>query len=217
MDFHTHPHPTKSKLPSMMVAVGAHAIMLWIAMQAVQVIHRPERHIIDFANIKEPEPPKLPEPEVKPSLDKPMPQASFFPPPEIIVARHDDTGIKQIIEIAPDNRGFKLTEKTDSGGSSISTPHTPIHVAANVDARACEKPEYPVNSLRTGEEGTVYLAMLIGTDGQVIDSKIEKSSGSRALDRAAVQGLSLCKFKPGTTDGVPEKSWAKLQYVWSIN
>jgi protein TonB len=50
-----------------------------------------------------------------------------------------------------------------------------------------------------------------------LDSKVEKSSGSRALDKAAIQGLSLCKFKPGSLDGVPEKSWAKLQYVWTLN
>jgi protein TonB len=37
------------------------------------------------------------------------------------------------------------------------------------------------------------------------------------LDRAAVAGLSLCKFKPASTDGIAEKAWAKMQYTWSID
>ena len=82
---------------------------------------------------------------------------------------------------------------------------------------ACEKPAYPISSLRLAEEGIVNLAMLIGPDGRVLESRVEKSSGSRALDRAAIEGLSLCKFKPGTVDGIAEKSWAKLQYAWTIN
>ena len=92
----------------------------------------------------------------------------------------------------------------------------PVRVPAVVDTKACEKPEYPSKSLRNEEQGTVMLSFLIGLDGRVVDSKIEKSSGSRDLDRAAIAGLSLCKFKPGTVDGKPEQSWTKMQYVWKL-
>ncbi|UUZ51198.1 energy transducer TonB [Massilia sp. B-10] len=37
--------------------------------------------------------------------------------------------------------------------------------------------------------------MLIGTNGQVTESRIQKSSGFRELDRAAIAALSMCKFK----------------------
>lgn len=216
MDFHTHPHPTKSKLPSLAVAVGAHAIMLWVAMQAVQVINRPEKHIVDVISVDEPEPPKPIEQKIVPKIDKTLPPPVFVPPPEMpVMPTITKDTITTTTNLPPERREFTRNEATEN--PTTVAPHTPIHIAANVDARACEKPEYPVNSLRVGEEGTVHLAMLIGPDGQVIESKIEKTSGSRALDKAAIQGLSLCKFKPGTVDGVPEKSWAKLQYVWSIN
>jgi len=46
---------------------------------------------------------------------------------------------------------------------------------------------------------------------------VEKSSGFRELDRAAQVGLGLCRFKPGTVDGVPQQSWTKMQYVWSLD
>ena len=93
----------------------------------------------------------------------------------------------------------------------------PAVVAAVVDANACAKPDYPKTSLRNGDTGTVQLALLIGADGKVADSRIERSSGFRDLDRAAQAGLSLCKFKPGTVDGVPQQSWTRMQYVWSLN
>jgi protein TonB len=39
----------------------------------------------------------------------------------------------------------------------------------------CDKPEYPSTSKRLEEEGTVGLRFLVGVDGKVIQSEIEKS------------------------------------------
>ncbi|KQV85161.1 hypothetical protein ASD15_08590 [Massilia sp. Root351] len=105
----------------------------------------------------------------------------------------------------------------DSGGDRVVPAKGPVHVAAVVDAANCAKPDYPKNALRNGDAGAVTLALLIGTDGRVADSKIEKSSGFRDLDRAAQVGLGLCRFKPGTIDGVPQQSWTRMQYVWNLD
>ena len=93
----------------------------------------------------------------------------------------------------------------------------PVRTAAVVDAKACAKPDYPKNALRNGDTGVVTLSLLIGTDGRVADSKVEKSSGFRDLDHAAQVGLGLCRFTPGTVDGVPQQSWTRMQYVWSLD
>jgi protein TonB len=50
----------------------------------------------------------------------------------------------------------------------------------------------------------------------VLESKVERSSGSRRLDEAARNGLGLCRFKPATVDGKPERSWARIEYEWKI-
>jgi protein TonB len=105
-----------------------------------------------------------------------------------------------------------------TGGPAVApTPRTPVQVAAVVDASGCTRPDYPKNALRNGDTGTVMLAFLIGTDGRVVESRIEKSSGFRELDRAAQTGLTLCRFQPGTIDGVPQQSWTRMQYVWSLD
>jgi protein TonB len=51
----------------------------------------------------------------------------------------------------------------------------------------------------------------------VADSKLEKSSGFKGLDKAALKGLSACKFKPGTKDGAPAQTWTKVDYAWKLD
>ncbi|MGW8393697.1 TonB family protein [Pseudoduganella sp. HUAS MS19] len=93
----------------------------------------------------------------------------------------------------------------------------PLNVAAVIDAASCAKPAYPAGALRNSDEGTVTLAFLIGKDGRVASAKVERTSGHRDLDRAALQGLSMCAFKPGTIDGVAQESWARMQYAWRLD
>ena len=90
-------------------------------------------------------------------------------------------------------------------------------IAPNISASNCEKPEYPSASKRLTEEGTVQLKFLVGVDGKVIDSAVEKSSGFRRLDEAARQGLSKCTFRPGSKNGIATESWASMKYTWQLN
>ena len=66
------------------------------------------------------------------------------------------------------------------------------------------------------EEGTVTLKFLIGVDGRVLQTDIEKSSGFARLDEASRSALSKCQFRPGTVDGKPEQSWTTIQYKWRL-
>jgi protein TonB len=99
---------------------------------------------------------------------------------------------------------------------SNPAPAAPVVTAAVISAASCEKPEYPSASKRLEEEGTVQLKFLVGADGKVIESAVEKSSGFRRLDEAARAGLSKCQFKPGTVDGKPQQSWASMKYTWRL-
>jgi protein TonB len=88
-------------------------------------------------------------------------------------------------------------------------------VPASFDAAKC-KAEYPKTALMNEEEGTVSASFLVTADGAVADSKLEKSSGSKALDKAALKAITGCKFKPGTKDGAAAQTWAKVDYVWKL-
>lgn len=90
-------------------------------------------------------------------------------------------------------------------------------IAPSVEKQSCEKAVYPKSALMNEETGTVVLSILVGPDGAVVDSKVEKSSGSKALDKATQKIYSSCKFKPGAKDGKPQQAWTKLEYVWSLS
>ena len=108
---------------------------------------------------------------------------------------------------------FSIVAALLSGG--VCSASFAAEVPATFDAKTC-KAEYPKASLMNEEEGAVSLAFLVSADGSVVDSKVEKTSGFKTLDKAAVKGLSACKFKPGTKDGAPAQTWAKVDYVWKL-
>ena len=89
-------------------------------------------------------------------------------------------------------------------------------VPASFDASKC-KAEYPKASLMNEEQGVVSMSFLVNPDGTVADSKLEKTSGFKNLDKAAIKAISACKFKPGTKDGQPAQTWTKVDYAWRLD
>ena len=89
-------------------------------------------------------------------------------------------------------------------------------VPASFDPKNC-KVDYPKASLMNEEQGTTSMSFLVAADGSVSDSKLEKSSGFKGLDKAAIKSLSACKFKPGSKDGAPAPTWTKVDYAWKLD
>ncbi|MDH5833661.1 energy transducer TonB [Luteimonas kalidii] len=73
----------------------------------------------------------------------------------------------------------------------------------NRDARPLSQsaPEYPGAAMRAGEEGTVMVEVAVGADGSPTDVSIAQRSGSRELDRAALQAVRGWTFEPAIRDG----------------
>lgn len=64
-------------------------------------------------------------------------------------------------------------------------------------------PRYPVRALRRGEEGVVNVRAQIGPDGVPTSVSIVSGSGSRDLDRAALDAVRRWRFRPAFADGRP--------------
>lgn len=97
----------------------------------------------------------------------------------------------------------------------LSTTVFAAEVPAVFDAKNC-KADYPKASLLNEEQGAVSMSFLVSAAGDVVDSKVDKSSGFKNLDKAAVKAISACKFKPGTKDGAIAQTWTKVDYVWKL-
>ncbi len=115
---------------------------------------------------------------------------------------------------AETSRASAAPAASASNSASAAGPAARHPVIA--DTRACA-PTYPAAAFSNGESGTVQLALLVGVEGRVVESKVLKSSGHPELDKAARRALSQCKFKfPGNEKPV-EPAWANLEYVFSLD
>jgi TonB family protein len=108
-----------------------------------------------------------------------------------------------------------------------SSPSLPLHPStqnkevlsnsnAKVNISKCEKPEYPAIARQLNQQGTVALKFLVGVDGSVLESIVDKTSGFELLDQAALSGLSKCKFSVAIKDGKPIQGWASMRYTWRL-
>jgi|AGTN01.3.fsa_nt_gi TonB family C-terminal domain len=207
MTFADHP-PSSRRLGGIALVVVLHVGIVYgllhgLGRQVVEVLRPP----IEATLIEEVKPPpKPPPPVLPPKLLAPPPP--YLPPPDI-----------QVRQPPPPNAIAAVTrEKPPEAPPPVAArAPEPVRVAPVIDAaRSCAPPEYPAVSRRLEESGAVVLQFLIGVDGRVADSKVERSSGFARLDEAARAALSRCRFKPGSVDGRPEQSWARLRYVWKI-
>jgi periplasmic protein TonB len=80
----------------------------------------------------------------------------------------------------------------------------------------CSVPDYPATWIDDGLEGTVRLALLVGADGSVKDTKVVRSSGYRELDKASARAGANCKFE-AKAKGSNAPGWTTVQYLWVVN
>jgi protein TonB len=205
MDFAHRPEPGR-RLVGLGGVVVFHVLLIYalvsgLARKAIEVLPAPiETKILeDIVQQEEPPPPPPP-----PDFETPPPP--FIPPPEINIARPPPPTQNTITTVT--------TEKPVAPPPPVSGTGT--RVAPVVKAKNCRDPDYPPVSERLEEEGTVVLGLLVGVDGKVTDSRVEKSSGHERLDKAAQAALSRCRFTPGTFNGNPEAAWARIQYRFKL-
>ena len=82
--------------------------------------------------------------------------------------------------------------------------------------RALNPPKYPPEENRRGIKGTTILILTYDVNGTVTDVVVEKSSGNRNLDRAAVTAARRWKINPGTRDGVRVAGKAKVPVEFTL-
>ena len=159
------PHGNANRrLTGLVVVVVFHAAMGYalvngLARKIVEVVTQPmETKIIEEVK---PPPQEKPPPPPPPRLAAPPPP--FIPPPEVQV---------QVPQSAPTITAVttaRPTEPIAPPGQRFAPPAParagPVRTAAVVDAKACDKPEYPPAALRALEPRVVRLALLIEGNG----------------------------------------------------
>ena len=193
------------------LVVVLHLLLFWainsgLARAFVKKIKGPVEAVL----LEDTQPDIPPPPPPPPPKNLPPPPPAYVPPVEV-----------PVVNAAPAANAIAAVSATPQppappAPTAPAVKSEPVRTGAVVNSANCEKPEYPSASRRMEEEGTVSLRFLIGPDGKVIQSEIEKSSGYKRLDEAARAGLSRCQFRPATVDGKPEQAWASMKYTWRL-
>ena len=217
---HLH-HDNGGKAGKFALVAGLHALI------AVGVVNMMNAKVISLPKLPEdltvfmtPEPPAPPPPPPEPP--QPMPRVA---PPDIVVPKVEvevppppiENPVQATTEVAPMPQPAQPAQaEAPAQPSNTSSNSGAMRSIALAEASGCATPEYPARAARNNDSGTVMLALLIGTDGRVANARVQKSSGSRDLDKAALNALSMCQFKPGMNNGVPEAGWGQIAYVWKL-
>ncbi|WP_321920128.1 energy transducer TonB [Paraburkholderia tropica] len=85
--------------------------------------------------------------------------------------------------------------------AQTSAPATPKTVTRGVQYLRAPVPVYPDASRRMSEEGVAQVRVLVDENGQPREVVLRASSGSAALDQAALDAVRGARFKPYVEDG----------------
>lgn len=78
-------------------------------------------------------------------------------------------------------------------------------------------PRYPSDALRNGESGTVLVRIEVGADGEPTAVSVVARSGSRSLDRAAVQAAKRWRFRPAQQNGRAVASAVEIPIEFALD
>jgi len=79
------------------------------------------------------------------------------------------------------------------------------------------RPAYPLAARRRGDQGTVYVKVLVTADGLAASVGLEKSSGHPALDEAAVSAVKSWRFVPARQGGQAIESPYVVPVVFKLD
>lgn len=158
-----------------------YALLSGLAREMVQVVRTP----VQVAIIDEKKTPLQPKPEVSKATPPPLKVhtqsvhpslPARTPPPKLAMPESETPVVAPSVPAAVVGTplGPSIAATPTAQSSAPGAPAPVVHTSAVADVSACAKPRYPESSLSDEEQGTVTLAFLIGADGTVLDSRIEK-------------------------------------------
>lgn len=114
-----------------------------------------------------------------------------------------------------------MPSERHSATPSHESPETaPEHIAslpagervdfAHPDYALSPRPPYPPMARKRGYEGTVFLMVLVRSDGSVGSVTLERSSGHEVLDTTALEAVRGWVFVPALRGGEAVESWVTV-------
>ena len=206
--------PRWSRVAGMSAACIVHGVMFGLLLLAprselpaqtddgdlplVVIQHEPEPVV--------PPPPPVPELPPPPVIE----QRPVTPPPvavpPVLIPTAPESPVAIQVDPQPPAPPTPRSEPVADGGPSLGA-----------DYESRKGLVYPQQSVIKREQGTVLLRVLVNVDGSPDQVDVQRSSGSRHLDRAAVDAVKRWRFRPGTRNGVATAGWVVVPIDFRLN
>lgn len=183
-------------------AVGVHLVAAWTLahLPPGELITPPKPEPIEVAFVTPPPPPKVEPPKVVQKVVK----APQVPVVQKVIAQ-DAVATENVVAVQEGPPPAPVVEEKIT--------------AARADANYLNNPapEYPPQALRQGWQGTVKLRVLVQPDGRPSTITLEKSSGKKVLDDAALTAVQKWKFVPAKRGDTPIEGWVSFPVEFTLD
>ncbi|PWB75868.1 hypothetical protein C3F09_01785 [candidate division GN15 bacterium] len=213
---------------SVVALVAAILVVVWLigVMTAEDMTNIPEVRIKTIAElgppptlVKKPPQVQIQQTQIaapKIGIPKPVADEEVSDAEDVTIASRDELAEIQAPDIQANADDQKIVVDINED-EYLPKPDEFVPVEVLPEMIHYEKPEYPRLAKQAGLTGTVWVKVLVDKDGSVRQAMVGKSSGTQALDDAAVAAASKNKFKPGIQNGRPVACWATYRVDFSID
>lgn len=104
--------------------------------------------------------------------------------------------------------------------SSHKAAHGAVLPTQAVTYNKVQPPRYPLSAVKAKEQGTVYLNVLVGTEGMPLSIEQVRKPGpqpAQNLVNATLQAAAQWHFNPGMRDGKPVAGWIEVPVTFALD
>jgi periplasmic protein TonB len=190
------------------IAVGAHFGGAWLLAQLppAQItapIANPPIEVV-FSAPEPPPPPPPPKVEPpKPSVVQKIVKTNVPVVPHPVAEAVESDNVVAVQEGPPPAPAPVVEEKITAARADANYLNNP-------------PPQYPASAMRQGLQGTVHLRVLVKPDGSAGSIALEKSSGKKVLDDAALAAVQNWKFVPAKRGEQPIEGWVSFPIEFNL-
>jgi protein TonB len=201
-------------------SVALHAAALALGPRLRHAHVEPPRALsVVLAEFHAPEPrvqePSAPPPPPKPSIPRPRERSAPVPLPRSVP---EPTTATLPAPAAASSEAPTIPEDAPRAPAGPAVAARESVVAPDFRAAYLNNPPpaYPRIARRNGEQGTVMLRVHVSPEGGPTQVELERSSGSDALDSAALETVKNWRFAPARRAGEPVAAWVIVPVVFRL-
>ncbi|GGP00839.1 energy transducer TonB [Stakelama pacifica] len=199
--------------------VAAIHVALGVAVLTTRMEFRqPEPHAdLTTFDVAPPTPPRPIPPEPQPQNAAPQVVEAPVVAPDPLVRTPQPPPAIRTVSTPPKTQPAIFSPVTVSAPPAPPAPPAPV-TPPSFDAAQLDNPapRYPFLSRKAHEEGVVMLRVLVSPDGSAKTLQVDRTSGSKRLDDAALSTVRRWKFVAATQAGKAIEAWVLVPVKFSL-